>query len=393
MKVLFVHYGDDWIAGSEIALLEMIRGLAQRNIEPFLWCNAPAMQQAAQTSGIPVRRDDFAHYFDYSSPPFSPVRYLGLVKKATALISETGAELVCCNSAAPAQWMSLACWRKRVPWLIAMHSPYLRRSRYVLGMHLADEVVAVASAIARPLIADGMDPSRIRIVHNGFDETRLMQGEAKALRAELKIPADAIVGAIAGSLIRRKGHDILFAAMKLLPTPAFHVLVIGDGPERLSFEAEAGGLPVHFLGRRNDLGVILRDGADFLVAPSRQEAFGRVIIEAAFAGIPAIGADVDGIPEAILDEVTGILVPPESPAALAHALSGLIADPASRRRLGQAAQKRAREQFSIEVCADAMAKAFREIGERRNREKSAARAPRRFKPYGNLLRKVSGFLP
>ncbi len=389
MNVLFVHYGDDWIAGSEIALLEMMRGLAKTGIAPFLWCNAPAMERTAQAWGFPVKRDDFAYYFDYSSPRFSPSAYLGLVRKAMALISQTGAQLVHCNSAAPAQFMSAACWRKNVPWLVNMHSPYLRRSRYVLGIHLADQVVAVASAIAAPLIADGMAPERISVVYNGFDEQTLMQGDAKALRAELQIPGDAIVGAIAGSLIRRKGHDILFEAMRLLPqgSQPFHLLVIGDGPERAGFEAAASGLPVHFLGRRSDLGAILRDAADFLVAPSRQEAFGRVIIEAAFAGIPAIGANVDGIPEAILDQTTGILVPPESPAALAEALSRLMTDESLRRRLGLASRARARPQFSIEICAAKMAAEIHHIRARHDAGNPGLSLRNRLKPYGNLVRR------
>jgi glycosyltransferase involved in cell wall biosynthesis len=284
--------------------------------------------------------------------------------------------------------MSLACWRKNVPWLINMHSPYHRRSRYVLGMHLADEVVAVASAIAAPLLADGMAPARIKIVYNGFDEKALMQGDAKTLRHALQIPQDAVVGVIAGSLIRRKGHDILFEAMKLISTaePPFHLLVIGDGPDRQVFEALAAGLPVHFLGHRSDLGAILRDAADLLVAPSRQEAFGRVIIEAAFAGIPAIGANVDGIPEAIVDGTTGILVPPASPAALADALSRLIADKPWRRRLGLAGQDRAREQFSMEICADNMVEEFHEIRARHDARRAGISM--RLKPYGNLLRKI-----
>ena len=389
MNVLFVHYGDDWIAGSEIALLEMMRGLAKTGIAPFLWCNTPAMEQAAQAWGFPVRRDDFAYYFDYSSPRFSPSAYLRLVRRAMALISETGAQLVHCNSAAPAQFMFAACWRKNVPWLINMHSPYLRRSRYVLGMHLADQVVAVASAIAAPLIADGMAPERVSVVYNGFDEQALMRGDAKGLRAELQIPGGAIVGAIAGSLIRRKGHDILFEALRLLPPGGqpFHLLVIGDGPERTGFEAAASGLPVHFLGHRNDLGAILRDAADFLVAPSRREAFGRVIIEAAFAGIPAIGANVDGIPEAILDQTTGILVPPESPVVLAGALSRLMADAPLRRRLGLAAQARARAQFSIAICAAEMAAEMHRIRAQHIAGDPGLSLLNRLKPYGNLIRR------
>jgi glycosyltransferase involved in cell wall biosynthesis len=390
MNVLFVHYGDDWIAGSEVALLELMRELVRKGITPFLWCNAPSMQRAAEESGIPVRRDDFAYYFDYSSPRFSPAAYLRLVKKASALITATGADIVHCNSAAPAQWMSLACWRRNVPWLINMHSPYLLRSRYVLGMHLADEVVAVAAAITRPLLADGMEPARVTVVHNGFDEATLLQGEAMALRTQLQIPANAVVGAIAGSLIRRKGHDILFAAMRQIPSDAlpFHLLVIGDGPQRRELETLAAGLPVHFLGHRADLGAILRDATDFLVAPSRQEAFGRVILEAAFAGRPAIGANVDGIPEAILDQVTGILVPPESPVALAEAMMRFIAGAAMRERTGLAAQQRAHADFTIAKSADGMVRRYREIRDRRRQR--PGHFMRRLRPYGNLLRKKPG---
>ena len=392
MKVLFVHYGDDWIAGSEIALLEMIDALSSRGVTPFLWCNTPAMQRAAQARAIPVRRDDFAFYFDYSSPAFSPGTYLRLVGKAKALISETKADLVHCNSAAPAQWMSTACWQKRVPWLINMHSPYLKRSRYVLAMHMADEIIAVAAAITKPLIADGMDPDRIKVVPNGFDEKTLMQGNATALRSALNIPANAIVGVIAGSLIRRKGHDILFDAMKRMPPGRpFHLLVMGDGPDRSVLEREAAGLPVHFLGRRTDPGAVLRDAADFLVAPSRQEAFGRVIMEAAFAGIPAIGTNVDGIPEAILDQATGILVPAEDPAALADALTRLVADDVTRKRMGQAAQARARQQFTMDICADQMVALFHEIRDRHGKTGSGLR--RRWNPYQNLVRKSRKALP
>ncbi|HEY2834965.1 MAG TPA: glycosyltransferase family 4 protein, partial [Rhizomicrobium sp.] len=266
MRVLFVHYGGPKLAGSEIALLELLGGLRRRGIVPFLWCNAFVMEQAAREMDIPVWRDEFTHYLDYSSPPFSLSGYRQLVKKGMARIAETGAEIVVCNSAAPAQWMSLACRRKAVPWLIYMHSRYLKRSRYVLGMHLADEIVAVTSAIAKPLLIDGMEPDRISVIHNGFDEIKFLQGRAENLRTELSIPPDRVVGAMAGSLLRLKGHDILFEAMRLMPEPP-PILVIGDGPERKTLETLAAGLPVHFLGHRAELGAILRDAADFLVAP------------------------------------------------------------------------------------------------------------------------------
>ncbi len=386
MNILFVHYGENWIAGSEVALLELMRAVAKRGVKPFLWCNAPKMQEAAEASGIVTARDAFAYYFDYSSPPFSFARYRQLVGKGATLIAETGAELVHCNSAAPGQWMSPACWRKHVPWVVNLHGRYLKRSRYVLGIHLADAIVAVSAALVQPLLQDGVNPDRIRIVHNGFDEEALLRGGADTLRAELRIPGDAIVGAIAGGLIRLKGHDILFAAMRLLPSsPPFHLLVLGDGPERQTIQAAAQGLPVHFLGYRTDLGAVLRDAVDFLVVPSRQEAFGRVILDAAFAGIPAIGADTGGIPEAIIDQVTGILVPPEDPPALAKAISDLIGDPALRGRLGVKAQARAREKFSIVRAADQMMAVYSEVLADHGRRGGLVSEMGRLKPYGRLL--------
>ena len=265
----------------------------------------------------------------------------------------------------------------------------MRRSRYVLGLHLADHIVAVAAAVAAPLLTDGMEAARVSVIHNGFDETSLLQGNATDLRTALNIPSGAVVGAIAGSLIARKGHDILFEAMRNAPGASrpFHLLVIGDGPDRASLEALAKGLPIHFLGRRSDMGAILRDCVDFLLAPSRQEAFGRVIIEAALAGIPSIGANVDGIPEAILDNVTGLLVPPESPLALRTAIARLVDDDKLRHVLGAAAQHRAKEQFSIEMCTDKMRAAYDATVQRYHAARFVLLNPGRLKPYWTGLLK------
>lgn len=387
LKVLFVHFGDEWIAGSEIALLEMLANFPEREVIPTLWCNGRAMEEAARDLGIPVVRDDFALYFHYGSPRFSPRHYAHLVREGARLISKSGADLVHCNSGAPAQWMRPGCWTSGVPMLVNTHSPYIKRGRYTMGLHLADRVVAVASAIAEPLLSDGMDPSRISVVYNGFDGEAVLAGDALGLRDALNIPRGAVVGAIAGSLIRRKGHDILFEAMRLMrgQDQRFQMLVIGDGPEAEAFKALAEGLPVHFLGRRNDLGAVFRDAVDFLVAPSRQEAFGRVIIEAAFAGIPAIGSDVDGIPEAIVDGETGLLTPPAAPAALATALTRLVGDKNLRRKLGQAARLRALEQFSISSCVDKMVEQYWLTLDRHAQSRGRMPDLRRLKPYWNLI--------
>lgn len=383
MNILFVHFGDDWLAGSEVALLELMRALIGKNVRPYLWCNSPVMEQAARKIGVAVDRDVFVHAFDYSSPRFSPLAYMRLCRRGKEMIAQSRADIVHCNSAAPAQWMLPAC-HNHVPVLVNSHSQYHRRSRYVLGMHLVDRVVTVSSAIAQPLLTDGMKPDRIAVVHNGFDFDTLMRGDARGLRAELGISPDAAVGVVAGSLIHRKGHDILFSAMKMGAVRPFPLLVVGDGPERAAYEKQTAGLPVYFLGYRTDLGAIFRDAADFLVAPSRQEAFGRVIIEAGFAGLPAIGTRVDGIPEAIQEGVTGLLVPPEMPTALGAAVTRLLDDEPLRRRMGLAAKIRAME-FSIDRTAAAMLDQYRAAIQRYS---SRPLRGERLMPYWNLAASI-----
>lgn len=395
MNVLFVHFGDESIAGSEIALLELLRALPRAEVTPTVWCNGRQMAEAVSALGIPVVRDDFAYFFHYGSPRFSPRRYSELVRKGAALIEQTGADLVHCNSGAPAQWMTPAAWVKRTPLLVWSHSPYIKRARYVMGLHLADRVVAVATAITGPLLDDGMEPSRISVVYNGFDEAAVLQGEAKALRKGLGIPKDAVVGAIVGSLIRRKGHDVLFEAMRLLETGGapFYLLVVGDGPQETEFRALAAGLPCHFLGRREGVGAILRDAVDLLIVPSRQEAFGRVVVEAAFAGVPAIGSRVDGLPEAISEGETGLLVEPESPRRLAEAIALMSNDPVLRSRLGAAARDRARRLFSIDHSAKQMVEEYKATLARYSPRRSLRSNMRTLRPYLTLMTKSGKAAP
>ena len=386
MKVLFVHFGDNWIAGSERSLLDIMISGRDHGIEPVLWCSAPEIEAIAEQHGLPVHRDDFQFYFDYSSRRFSPATYLSLVRRGISLIRATGAEIVHCNSAAPSQWMVPAARWTGIPIITNIRAPYLARSRYVLGVHLVDSVVAVSAAVAQPFLTDGMPPDKVRVIYNGFDPTPLLKGDQSGLRAELGIPQDAMVGAIVGSLILRKGHDLLFQAMDLLSAdlPPFHVLVVGEGPEREQFERLAAGRPVHFLGCRSDVGAILRNAADMLLIPSRQEAFGRVIIEAAICGRPAIGTLVDGISEVIEDNVTGLLVPSESPSALAAAIDRLRAAPDLCRTMGDVARTRAK-QFDLQKTIVNMVDHYRTIRlTHRQRRLSFASIRSLIGPYWNL---------
>src|SRR5207245_5777728 len=142
---------------------------------------------------------------------------------------------------------------------------------------------------------------------------------------------------------RLKGVDVLLRAAATLP--GLLVEVAGDGPERPGLEAIDPSAT--FLGWQPRLDDLLARW-DVFALPSREEAFGIAALEAMAAGRPVVATRVGGLPELIEDGLTGLLVPPDDPAALAAALARLAADPALRARMGQAARERAAACFPVE---------------------------------------------
>ncbi len=129
------------------------------------------------------------------------------------------------------------------------------------------------------------------------------------------------------------------------------LLLVGDGPMRPEVEALIlkQGLDgrVAVLGARDDVPVLLR-AADIFVLSSRWEGMPLAVIEAMMSGLPVVATDVGGVSEAVVHGETGFLVPMGDPDALALALDRLLADPALRRRMGEAGRRRALEHFTEE---------------------------------------------
>ncbi len=168
-------------------------------------------------------------------------------------------------------------------------------------------------------------------------------------------PRDGSRLAFAGRLIRKKGVDVLLAAIGLLGArfPRLHLSIAGEGDERPALEAEVARLGlagrITFAGRlAHDAVYPFLAAADVVVMPSRIEPFGLVALEAALMKRPVIASAVDGLPEVVLHGETGLLVPPDDPPALAAAIAHLIADPMRAGALGAAARQRAEAHFAWE---------------------------------------------
>lgn len=225
-------------------------------------------------------------------------------------------------------------------------------------LHGAARVVVINDDTKRLLVARGVPGRKMVKIYPGVDDRYFESGERVAdARRALGLSAHRVIVSVS-RLIPRKGMDVALRAVRevLASVPDARYLIVGEGPERVSLERQAEDLGigdrVRFLGRVPDETVrrCLRSADVFVLTPREDrkdvEGFGIVYGEAAAAGVCAVGSRTGGVPEAVLDGTTGILVPPEDAHATAGAIVRLLKNDALRARLAHAARERARRDLS-----------------------------------------------
>ncbi len=226
-----------------------------------------------------------------------------------------------------------------------------------LCTRLASGVIAVSRHTADHLLeAEGAPHEKVHVVTNGIDFERVKPsgpGAAARVREELGLDGVPLL-LVPARLHAEKGHRYLFEALPQLRRRLegrFAVLVAGEGSYESVYRREVEALGcqdlVHFLGFRRDMPDLMA-AADVVVLPSVAEAFGLVLAEALFLGVPVVATRVGGIPEIVDDGVDGVLVPPADSAALADALAALVGDPARRSALAGRGRAKVVERFSFE---------------------------------------------
>lgn len=254
-----------------------------------------------------------------------------------------------------------ACARiARVPVIIASRRwshllpQRVHRIANAVAYRFADRVLANSEAVARSLQdSEGVRPERIAVVSNFVDEaafTPPAPAARAALLAGMGVPAGARVAGIVARLNPVKDHATLLQAFaELAPRWSdLHLVIVGDGACRGALEARAVSLGiahrVHFAGERSNE-PNLHHLFDLSVLCSISEGFPNSIVEAMAAGRPVVATAVGGTVDAVAHDVTGLLVPPSSPAALAAAIDSLLTDPARARALGTAGARAARDRY------------------------------------------------
>jgi glycosyltransferase involved in cell wall biosynthesis len=218
---------------------------------------------------------------------------------------------------------------------------------------------------------------RITILGNGVDLERFdaeggSERDTEDARVDLgaERDGDVVVGAV-GRLVREKGYPELFEAAAELRRTAPRVRVAVVGPDErdkvdgltMHDRAIAAAAGVRLLGHREDV-VRLYRGMDVLVLASHREGFPRAPMEAAAMGVPVVATDIRGCRQAVEHGVTGLLVPPRDPKALAGAIAMLAGDCELRRRMGVAARAKARREFDQQRCIDITVATYTRLLER-----------------------------
>jgi glycosyltransferase involved in cell wall biosynthesis len=227
--------------------------------------------------------------------------------------------------------------------------------------------VAISRAARDNMIARGeARADEISVVPNGVTppDTRYLI-PSDQLREQLGVPDSAVLILCVCRLEPEKDVTTLVEAMPLLPaSPPVHLVIAGAGSQEAALRAKATqwGLDdcVTFLGFRSDA-LSLIAAADAFVLPSKAEPFGLVLLEAMSLSKPVVATAAGGPLEIVEDGVTGRLVPPSNPGALAAALQELILDPASRAAMGERGRRRFLEHFTADRMAAETLNVYRRV--------------------------------
>lgn len=257
-----------------------------------------------------------------------------------------------------------------IPYSFTAHGSDLHRDKHMLCAKTAEAafVVTISEFNRRIFVAECGETARakVEVLHCGVDSSAFQPDDGAARRGG---PLQILC---IGTLHEVKGQAHLIEACRLLAGRGldFVCRFVGDGPDGPALAGQAAHArlngAVQFAGRKTRQEVIaLLSEANVVVAPSvpsrdnRREGIPVVLMEAMGAGVPVVASDLSGIPELVEHEVSGLLVPPGDPAAIAAALERLAHDPALRARLGRDGRAKVLREFDLAANAARLVERFR----------------------------------
>jgi glycosyltransferase involved in cell wall biosynthesis len=227
-------------------------------------------------------------------------------------------------------------------------------------------MIAVSESVRRHVASRiGVAEDLVDVVPNGVDAAAFACADRAAARRALSLDEQRTVVGVVGRITEQKGQeDFVEAALQLAierPEPLFVMVGFAEDAalqQRLRQRIAVFGLSdrIRFVGNRDDMANVYA-AIDVVVAPSRWEGFGMMLVEAMAAGRPIVAARAGAIPEIVRDGISGVLVEPRDPVALGAAIAKLLDDPARRDALAVRGPAES-ERFGWSRCADLVAEVY-----------------------------------
>ncbi|MCO6047287.1 glycosyltransferase [Aeoliella sp. ICT_H6.2] len=350
MRVMFLVTSMP-VGGAETLLVNLVRRLDRRRVEPELCCLKECGPLGEQLTGqVPVHAGLIRHKFD-----------LAVLWRLRRLLRRRNIDAVVTVGAGDKMfWGRLAARLARVPVVCsALHSTGWpdgvgRLNRMLTS--ITDAFIAVARPHGEYLIEhEGFPANKVVVIPNGVDTNRFTPGgDDFHLREQLGIGPAAPVAVIVAALRPEKNHKMFLEVARRVRRDLCHThfLVVGDGPERaqlVRLATEFDIAPyVHFLGTRSDIPNLL-NLADVNVLVSHNEANPVSILEAMSTGTPTVATDVGSVGESVLDGETGFLVPAGDIDQATSRVVQLLTDPILRAEQGNTARQLVCERWSLDV--------------------------------------------
>lgn len=353
MRILFLN-DSARIAGAEKSLALLAGNLDEANFEKAVICPpAGPFSLYLQERRIPVIERELYYYARRTGVR----KYVQSLLRLITLTRSFRPDIIHCNSYRASHWgiplasitgVRVVChirdarYTRWSAWLMR-NSP--RRVRFI----------AISLAVRDALLSVGVDPARIDVIHNCSDLTAF--DPAVAPDPETLCKGKLRLGVFGRIEERKRLIDAVEAVSQLDRSLDPHLFIVGEAWTESGAAAERDlrsrisqlGIEdrITFTGYRTDIPEIMA-ALDVVLMPAEDEPFARVVLEGMCMGKPVIGTRSGGVPEVIVDGVSGLLVPPRDPHALANAIRSLVQDRNAATRLAENGRVRAIGEFSVE---------------------------------------------
>ncbi len=382
-NILYLNHTSS-ISGAEISLLNCIARLNQDKYSPLLICppNGPLVSKAL-SMGVRVETIRLPHLTFTHNPLkllFFPLSILRTRYHLKPLIRKNNIDLMHANSIRAGILGTLAASSARIPivWHIRDFLPdnlLARIVRWISGFG-AKRIIAISRAIKGEFSVSQEQEEKTVIIYDGVN---LQEYDCSMIDVNQTKHALGIAGAfpvvgIIGQIINWKGQkEFIQAAAQIVKTfPEAKLLVIGEAlfrkketipykNELIKLVAELGlAEKVIFTGFREDIPGIIST-LDIVVLASWKEPLGLAQLEAMAMGKPVVATNAGGTREVVEDGVTGILIPPKNPRAIADAVIGLVKKSDALRDMGKAGHKRVEQNYSLDIHVEKVEHLYKEI--------------------------------